>query len=151
MPLLSPPFTASRAALRSALTIAARVVGDAGRPQLREAGFTSAAVPTGAFAAQAVFIASVGRHQPLLSFGEEAPPHGVPIPEPPSMYSQSLRSYRDSQDTLASTECWLIHHSCLTSLLPGEGKGCQNQLAGTFSGGEALRPCSLTLWPIWTL
>lgn len=38
--------------------IAARVVGDAGRPQLREAGFTSAAVPTGAFAAQAVFIAS---------------------------------------------------------------------------------------------
>lgn len=90
---LSPPSTASRAALRSlvVLTIAARVVGDAGGPQLREAGFTSAAVPTGAFTAQAVFLASVGRHRPLLSFGEEAPPHGVPIPEPPSTYSQSLR------------------------------------------------------------
>lgn len=38
--------------------IAARVVGDAGGPQLREAGFTSAAVPTGALAAQAVFVTS---------------------------------------------------------------------------------------------
>lgn len=88
------------------LTVAARVVGDAGGPQLREAGFTSAAVPTGALTAQAVLITSVGRHQPLLSFGEEAPPHGVPIPEPPSMYSQSLRSYRDPRDTLACSECW---------------------------------------------
>lgn len=38
--------------------IAARVVGDAGGSQLCEAGFTSAAVPTGALAAQAVLLTS---------------------------------------------------------------------------------------------
>lgn len=40
----------------SLIGIAACVVGDAGGPQLREAGFTSAAVPTGALAAQAVLV-----------------------------------------------------------------------------------------------
>lgn len=102
------------------LTIAARVVGDAGRPQLREAGFTSAAIPTGALAAQAVFVTSVGRHQLPLSFGEEAPLHGGPIPELPSMDSQSLRSNRDPQDTLTCTDN--IHHSCLTDLSVAMGR-----------------------------
>lgn len=88
------------------LTIAARVVGDAGSSQLREAGLTSAAVPTGALAAQAVLLTSVGRQHLLLSFGEEAPLHGVPIPEPPSLRSQSLRSNWDPRDTLTRTKCW---------------------------------------------
>lgn len=73
-----------------ALTIAAGVVGDAGGPQLCEASLTSAAVPTGALTAQAVFITSVGRHQLLLRFGEKALLRGVPIPEPPSIHSQTL-------------------------------------------------------------
>lgn len=40
------------------ISVAARVVGDAGGPQLREASLTSAAVPAGALAAQAVFVTS---------------------------------------------------------------------------------------------
>lgn len=52
------------------LTIAARVVGDAGGSQLCEAGFTSAAVPTGALAAQAVLLTSAGRQHLFLSFGD---------------------------------------------------------------------------------
>lgn len=120
------------------------MVGDAGGPQLREASFTSAAVPAGALAAQAVFITSVGRQQLLLSLGEEAPLHGVPSPEPPSMHPQSLRSNRDPQDTLTCMHLVLEHRSCLTSLLSREGRGCRSQWAGTFSGGEA-RPCSLRL------
>lgn len=72
------------------LTVAARVVGDAGGAQLREASLTSAAVPAGAFAAQAVLVTSVGRQQLLLRSEEKAPLHGVPIPEPLSIYSQAL-------------------------------------------------------------
>lgn len=86
------------------------MVGDAGGSQLREASLTSAAVPTGALAAQAVLLTSVGRQHLLLSFGEEAPlPHytGVPTLEPPSLRSQSLRSNWDPRDTLTSTKCWL--------------------------------------------
>lgn len=72
------------------LTVAARVVGDAGGAQLREASLTSAAVPAGALTAQAVLVTSVGRHQHLLRSEEKAPLHGVPIPEPLSIYSQAL-------------------------------------------------------------
>lgn len=72
------------------LTVAARVVGDAGGAQLREASLTSAAVPAGALTAQAVLVTSVGRHQHLLRSEEKAPLHGVSIPEPPSIYSQAL-------------------------------------------------------------
>lgn len=50
--------------------VAACVVGDAGGPQLREASLTSAAVPAGALAAQAVLVASsahfVGQARHLL-------------------------------------------------------------------------------------
>ena len=89
----SSPFTASWAALRVTLLVlpvAACVVGDAGGPQLREASLTSAAVPAGALAAQAVLVTSVGRYQLLLRSEEKALLHGVPIPAPPSIYSQVL-------------------------------------------------------------
>lgn len=72
------------------LTVAACVVGDAGGPQLREASLTSAAVPAGALAAQAVLVTSVGRHQLLLRSEEKALLHGVPIPETPSIFFQAL-------------------------------------------------------------
>lgn len=81
------------------------MVGDAGGPQLREASLTSAAVPTGALTAQAVFVTSVGRHhQLLLRFAEEAPLHGVPGPERPRLYCQAL----SSRDALTCVECWHV-------------------------------------------
>lgn len=101
------------------LTVAARVVGDAGGAQLREASLTSAAVPAGALTAQAVLVTSVGRHQHLLRSEEKAPLHGVSIPEPPSIYSQAQpwSPWRGH-----SRHALSVYHSCSASLLQGEGK-----------------------------
>ena len=56
------------------LTVAAGVIGDARGPQLREARLTPAAVPAGAFAAQAALVAPARGHGfPLLHMAEALP------------------------------------------------------------------------------
>lgn len=82
--------TGSSEGRAGALTVAARVVGDAGGPQLREASLTSAAVPAGTLAAQAFFVTSVGRHQLLLRFGEKALLCGAPHPRTAQVFSRAL-------------------------------------------------------------
>lgn len=56
-PSLSPWTRRGAPVMQLELTVAAGVVGDAGGPQLREARLTPAAVPAGAFAAQAALVA----------------------------------------------------------------------------------------------
>lgn len=135
--------TGSSEGRAGALTVAARVVGDAGGPQLREASLTSAAVPAGALAAQAVFVTSVGRHQLLLRFGEKALLCGAPHPRTAQRILPSPQHWFQGRNALMCFEC-LARRSCSSSLLPWEGKSCPSRWVGALPGGEA-GPCSLRL------